>query len=83
MTALNFKTAPFRPFTNYRPQGIDSPLFGKHWSKLQVNKDRMVQAIFPQRNTPDPGCKLSPAQILMGRILKDKLPYIKKCYGLQ
>ena len=36
----------------------------------ELNNDRMVQAIL-QRNTPDPGCKLSPAQILLGRNLKD------------
>ncbi len=31
-----------------------------------------------QRNTPDPGCKLLPAQILFGRNLRDTLPYISK-----
>ena len=38
----------------------------------------MVQALLTQRNTPDLGCKLSPAQILFGRSLKDSLPYIRK-----
>ena len=38
----------------------------------------MVQALLTQRNTPDPGCKLFPAQILSGRNLKDLLPYIRK-----
>ena len=38
----------------------------------------MVRALLTQRNTPDPGCKLSPAQILFGRPLKDTLPYISK-----
>ena len=33
----------------------------------KLNKDRMVQALLTQKNTPDPGCKLSPAQILLGR----------------
>ena len=38
----------------------------------------MVQALLLQRNTPDPGCKLSPAQILLGRNLKKSLPYVRK-----
>ena len=32
----------------------------------------------PCRNTPDPGCKLSPAQVLLGRPLRDSLPYLNK-----
>lgn len=43
-----------------------------------LNNDRMVRALLTQRNTPDPGCKLSPAEILFGRKLKDALPYIRK-----
>ena len=38
----------------------------------------MVRALLTQRNTPDPGCKLSPAQILFGKPLRDTLPYIEK-----
>ena len=47
-------------------------------SNGELNNDRMIQALLTQRNTPDPGCKLSPAQILLGRNLKDSLPYIRK-----
>lgn len=43
-----------------------------------LENDRMVRALLTQRNTPDPGCKLSPAQILLGRNLKDSLPFIRK-----
>ena len=43
-----------------------------------LNNDKMVRALLTQRNTPDPGCKLSPAQILLGHNLKDALPYIRK-----
>ena len=43
-----------------------------------LNNDKMVRALLTLRNTPDPGCKLSPAQILLGRNLKDSLPYIRK-----
>ena len=44
----------------------------------ELENDKMVQALLTQRNTPDPGCKLSPAQILLGRNLKDSLPYVRK-----
>ena len=43
-----------------------------------LNNDKMVRSLLTHRNTPDPGCKLSPAQILFGRPLRDTLPYIKK-----
>ena len=46
--------------------------------KGELNNDRMVQALLSQRNTPDPVCKLSPAQILLGRNLKKSLPHIRK-----
>ena len=44
----------------------------------ELNNDRMVQALLKQRNTPDPRCKLSPAQTLLGRNLKKSLPYARK-----
>lgn len=43
-----------------------------------LDNDGMVRALLVYRNTPDPGCKLSPAQILLGRPLRDTLPYISK-----
>ena len=43
-----------------------------------LNTDSMVRALLTQRNTPDPGCRLSPAQILFGRPLRDALPCISK-----
>ena len=43
-----------------------------------LDNDGMVRALLVYRNTPDPGCKLSPAQILLGRPLRDTLPYINK-----
>ena len=38
----------------------------------------MVRALLTHRNTPDVGCKLSPAQILLGRPLRDTLPFLQK-----
>ena len=43
-----------------------------------LNNDAIVRAFLTYRNTPDPGCKLSPAQILLGRQLRDTLPCINK-----
>ena len=43
-----------------------------------LDNDGIVQALLVYRNTPDPGCKLSPAQILLGRPLRDTLPCISK-----
>ena len=44
----------------------------------QLDNDSMVRALLTLRNTPDPGCKLSPSQIVLGRPLRDSLPYIDK-----
>ena len=43
-----------------------------------LDNDKVVRALLIQRNTPDPGCKLSPAQILFGRPLRDSLPTLDK-----
>ena len=43
-----------------------------------LDNDKMVRALLIQRNTPDPGCKLSPAEILFGHQLRDTLPLIRK-----
>ena len=43
-----------------------------------LDTDKLVRALLMHRNTPDPGCKLSPAQVLLGRPLRDSLPYLNK-----
>ena len=40
--------------------------------------DNDLRALLMKRNTPDPGCKLSPAEVLFGHPLRDSLPYIRK-----
>ena len=44
----------------------------------KLDTDGMVRALLTYRNTPATECKLSPAQILLGRPLRDTLPYISK-----
>ena len=44
----------------------------------KLDNDGIVRALHTYRNTPDPGCKLSPAEILLGRQLRDTLPIIRK-----
>ena len=40
-----------------------------------LNTDKFVQALLMKRNTPDPDCRLSPAEVLFGRKIRDTLPY--------
>ena len=43
-----------------------------------LNTDKFLQAILQLRNTPDPDCGLSPAQIIYGRQLRDGMSFINK-----
>ena len=43
-----------------------------------LNSDKVVRTLLTQRNTPDLGCRLSSAQVLFGRPLRDTLPMTKK-----
>ena len=41
-----------------------------------LDYDRFLRAILQLRNTPDPDCNLSPAQIIFGRPLRDSLSFV-------
>lgn len=43
-----------------------------------LNTDKVVRALLQQRNTPDKNFKLSPAEVLFGRNLKDAMPKVDK-----
>ena len=43
-----------------------------------LDYENMVRALLIQHNTPDPGCKLSPTEVLFPHPLRDKLPLIRK-----
>ena len=43
-----------------------------------LNNDNFLRAILAVRNTPDPDCKISPAEILFGRPLRDAFSFVNR-----
>lgn len=43
-----------------------------------LDSDRFIQALLQQRNTPDPDCNISPAQVIFGKPLKDSLSFVNR-----
>jgi len=43
-----------------------------------LDNDKFMRAILQLRNTPDPDCKVSPAEIVFGRKLKDAFRFVNK-----
>ena len=43
-----------------------------------LNTEKFLKAMLQLRNTPDPDCRLSPAQIVFGRPLRDSLSFINR-----
>ena len=44
-----------------------------------LNNDKFMRGMLQLRNTPDPECKLSPAQVLFGRPLRDAFSFMNSC----
>ena len=43
-----------------------------------LNTDQVVQGLLQLRNTPDPDCQLSPAEIVFGKPLRDSMSFLSK-----
>jgi hypothetical protein len=43
-----------------------------------LDNDRLLRAMLQLRNTPDPDCNISPAQILFGRPIRDTLSFVNR-----
>ena len=43
-----------------------------------LDNDRFLRAMLQLRNTPDPDCNVSPAQIIFGRPLRDEFSFINR-----
>ena len=46
-----------------------------------LNNDQFTRGMLQLRNTQDPACKLSPAQVLFGRPLRDAFSFLKAVGG--
>lgn len=43
-----------------------------------LNTDELIKALLQYRNTPDPDCNISPAQVIFGRPLRDSLSFVNR-----
>ena len=43
-----------------------------------LDNDKLLRALLQMRNTPDPDCNLSPAQIIYGRPIRDSLSFVNR-----
>jgi len=48
----------------------------------ELDTDNFLRALLIKRNTPDPTCRLSPAEIVFGRKLRDTMPRIDKSISI-
>ena len=48
-------------------------------SRGGLNNDRFLRGMLQLRNTPDPESKMSPAQVLFGKPLRDAFSFVNRC----
>ena len=44
-----------------------------------LNNDGLLRALLQARNTPDPDCNISPAQVVFGRPIRDAFSFTSRC----
>ena len=44
-----------------------------------LNNDSLLRALLQTRNTPDPDCNISPAQMVFGRPIRDAFSFVSRC----
>ncbi|MEL6804662.1 MAG: hypothetical protein AAFO91_12870, partial [Bacteroidota bacterium] len=47
-------------------------------SSGRLNNNKLLRAMLQLRNTPDPDCKMSPAEIVFGRPLRDSFAFLNR-----
>ena len=52
---------------------------GQRWPTGSLNNDDLLRALLQARNTPDPDCNISPAQVVFGRPIRDAFSFISRC----
>ena len=52
---------------------------GQRWPIGSLNNDGLLRALLHARNTPDPDCNISPAQMVFGRPIRDAFSFISRC----
>ena len=76
------KSAAYNPQSNGRAEvAVKSAkrlLMSNIGPNGSLNSDKFIRALLQLRNTPDPDCNLSPAQIIFGRPIRDSLSFVNR-----
>ena len=54
--------------------------YGQHISRNgSLNNGNFLQAMLQARNTPEPDCNVSPAEVVFGRPIRDTFSFVNRC----